>query len=326
MPKKLAVKLLDRVYQRAAQQSVPLIVHFDLTYRCHQRCLHCYLPEAWREGGRASSELDTVRVKDILDQLADAGTFFLTFSGGEIFFRQDLMELLDYARRRNFAVTLLTTGTWGLEPEQCRSLGELGLEAIFVSLYSLDAQVHDHITQTPGSWARMMRAVADLRTDGLRVGFNCPVCNLNYQEVPALKAYAHREGMVIRFEDELSPRWDGRAHQCGLALPSEGEQYLQKNRLQEARGPRTTRFTRGFRCNAGIISCYIGAGGEVWPCVDVPWPCGNLQEGERFEHLWRHSETLAAVRRLSLLPGTEKLCDIWQKRPDHSEVCKELIL
>lgn len=312
------MKPVTRAYQQAEKLGVPLNVHFDLTYRCHQRCLHCYLPEAWRAGTEAKAELDTARVKSILDQLAAAGTFLLTFSGGEIFLRPDLMELLSYARRLNFSITLLTTGTWGLDAEQCRALGELGLEAIHFSLYSLKPQVHDAITQNPGAWACLMQTLEYCRAARIRVGYNCLVCNLNYRELPALKAYADRDGSLIRFDSGLSLKWYGHPHPPGLALKPENQAYLDKHWLvDEIEEPLTVAPNHQGGCKAGVISCYIGPSGEVWPCVDLPWPCGSLQNGESFEHIWRHSETLVRVRRLqkSLLPSDQKICYPYQYHP-----------
>ena len=63
-------------------------MQFDLTYRCNERCIHCYLDHD------DHGELTTAEVKDILDQLAAAGTLFLIFSGGELLLRKDLFELL----------------------------------------------------------------------------------------------------------------------------------------------------------------------------------------------------------------------------------------
>ena len=45
---------------------------------------------------------------NLFDQLADAGVFFLTMSGGEILLRKDFFEILEYARNLKFCVKLKT--------------------------------------------------------------------------------------------------------------------------------------------------------------------------------------------------------------------------
>ena len=77
-------------------------VQFDLTYRCNERCIHCYLDHD------DHGELTTAEVKGMLDQLAAAGTLFLIFSGGELLLRKDFFELLAYARALAFDVKLKT--------------------------------------------------------------------------------------------------------------------------------------------------------------------------------------------------------------------------
>src|SRR5947208_15933799 len=94
--------LMQEMGAKALRLGVPLGVQLDLTYRCNERCVHCYLDHD------DHGELNTIEIKDILDQLADAGVFFLTFSGGEVFMRRDFLELVAYARQLQFNVKVKT--------------------------------------------------------------------------------------------------------------------------------------------------------------------------------------------------------------------------
>ena len=60
---------------RATALGVPLTAHVDLTYRCNERCEHCYLDH------EDHGELTFAEVSALLTQLAEAGTLFLTLSG-----------------------------------------------------------------------------------------------------------------------------------------------------------------------------------------------------------------------------------------------------
>src|SRR5258707_9030281 len=94
--------LMQEISNRALELGVPLSVQLDITYRCNERCIHCYLDH------EDHGEMTTAEIKDLLDQLADAGVFFLTLSGGEIFLRKDLFEIVEHARKLMFAVKLKT--------------------------------------------------------------------------------------------------------------------------------------------------------------------------------------------------------------------------
>jgi MoaA/NifB/PqqE/SkfB family radical SAM enzyme len=293
---------LDRSLQRARELQHPLTVHFDLTYRCHQRCLHCYLPEAWRRGEGPGPELDTAQVKGILDQLAAAGTFFLTFSGGEIFLRPDLLTILEYAYPLKFCISLMTSGSRKLDKRQLRSLKDSGVQAILVSLHSLEPELHDRITGVTGSWMQVRRTMEACQALGVMVVLNTFALSINYRSIPALKTYAAQEDIPLRLDDNLSPRWDGRLHPDGLGLNLSQRQWLYKevggengNGKKEAAtvppGPQGG-------CSAGASRAYLNPRGEVWPCLELPWPCGRLTQGTKFSKLWQESPILNWLRPL----------------------------
>src|ERR1700704_5188953 len=94
--------VMQSVMDRAATNGIPISVHFDLTYRCNERCVHCYLDHD------NHGELTTAECIAVMEDLARAGTLFLTFSGGEIFLRPDLYEILAAARRLHFDISLKT--------------------------------------------------------------------------------------------------------------------------------------------------------------------------------------------------------------------------
>src|SRR2546423_12346714 len=96
------MSLMDTMNQRAMELGVRFAVHFDITYRCNERCIHCYLDHD------DHGEMTTSEIKGVLDQIAEAGTFLLTFSGGEIFMGRDIFQLLGYAPRFFFNVKIKT--------------------------------------------------------------------------------------------------------------------------------------------------------------------------------------------------------------------------
>ena len=293
------MKVLDHIYQKAREARIPLSVHFDLTYRCPQRCIHCYLPEAWRRGNGPGPELETDQVCRILDQLAAAGTFFLTFSGGEVFLRTDLFYLLEYARRRNFSISLMTTGTIGPDQEQIRVLADLGIGGLLVSLHSLEARLHDFITGTPGSWGRAQGTIQAARAQNLQVVLNAIMLRTNFRGARALKDYAAREDLILRMDDNITPRWDGRPHPEGLALtPEERRQLYQDIGVPEiSKEPTTVPLdTRAGGCQAGTALGYITPQAELMPCLEVTWRLGRLSGETDFLRLWQESPTLLWLR------------------------------
>ena len=263
-------------------------------------------------------ELATAEVNGILEQLAAAGTFFLTFSGGEVFLRDDLFAILEDARRLNFATSLMCTGTLGLDEARIDRLKDLGVGQLLFSLYSAEAAVHDRITGIPGSFARLCRTIQSCRSRGISVVFNCSAMGLNYQDITALKKFADSYEINVRLDDSLSPRWDGNPHHPDLALSDEARKELQQT-LKTLKTPAAEPMTvpedfADTGCYAGFCMAYISPRGEVWPCLEIPRPCGDLTR-ERFLDIWKNSAELNRVRHLAReeYRGEELFCDFLRR-------------
>ena len=154
--------LMQEVSGKPLRLGIPLSVHLDITYRCNERCVHCYLDH------EDHGEMTTAEIKDLLAQFAEAGVFFLTLSGGEILLRKDFFEILQYARELTFCVKLKSNAIMIREPE-ARRIRALGVESIQVSIYSHRAEVHDAITKIQGSLERSVDAIRFLKSYGLKV-------------------------------------------------------------------------------------------------------------------------------------------------------------
>src|SRR5205823_13941948 len=89
-------------------------------------------------------------IKNLLDQMAEAGVFFLTISVGEILMRRDFFEIVEHARRLTFCIKLKTNAVMIHEREADR-IKALAPDSVQISVYSHRPEVHDAITKLPGS-------------------------------------------------------------------------------------------------------------------------------------------------------------------------------
>ena len=149
--------LMAEMAAKALKLNIPLSVQLDLTYRCNERCIHCYLDHD------DHGEMTTAEIKGLLDQMADAGVFFLTISGGEIMMRRDFFEILEHAHARTFSIKLKTNGVL-IRKKEAERMRALGVESVQISVYSHRAEVHDAITKMPGSFRQSIEAIRLLRT------------------------------------------------------------------------------------------------------------------------------------------------------------------
>ena len=96
----------EAIVRKTLDKCIPFKVDWEITYRCNLRCSHCY-----QTGASGEKELTTEEIYSALDELADLGCLYLTFTGGEILLREDLFDIAKYARKKEFAIRLFTNGT-----------------------------------------------------------------------------------------------------------------------------------------------------------------------------------------------------------------------
>jgi radical SAM protein with 4Fe4S-binding SPASM domain len=290
------MSLMHQMNERAFDLGVPLGIHLDVTYRCNERCVHCYLDHD------DHGELTTTEIKDILDQLAEAGTFFLTLSGGEVLMRRDFFDILEYARKLMFNVRIKTNGVM-IGAAEARRIRDLGVEQVQISIYSARPEVHDAITKLPGSLKKSIRAIRFLKSQGLKVVIANVMMTANLGEHAGVQALARELGVTYTLDPTITPKIDGDTSILSLRIPGSELNAVFHNKdlvgdVEEFCAPPPPPgddVMEGVPCSAGHTAAYITPYGDVFPCVQFPLPTGNLRE-KRFLDIWKHSPELNDVR------------------------------
>ncbi len=287
-------KIFEALREQAMLKRIPLVIHFDLTYRCPLRCVHCYLV-----GGKKHFECTIDEIKNILDQLADAGSLYLTLSGGEIFLRKDLPEIVSYARKLHFAVRLLTSGEL-INTERVKEVANWHPEMVAFSVYDLDASIHDAITRKKGSLAKTLDAIRALKKEGVPLKISSVLMDRNVSGYRRVYDFAKELGAQFQADYRITPKTDGSQEPLKFHIKEEElKQILSDPIFWREHEPEPAEGYSGIfdtiPCGAGHMSCYISPYGMVMPCVQVQIECGNLRE-QTFLDIWTSSPALESFR------------------------------
>lgn len=288
--------LMEELNSKALSLGVPLSAHLDVTYRCNERCVHCYLDH------EDHGEMTLAEIKDLLDQLADAGVLFLTLSGGEVLMRMDFFDILRYAHRLQFCVKLKTNG-FMIREKEAHLIRELGVQEIRISIYSHRAEIHDAITKLPGSLKRSVAAIRLLKSCGLTVAIGNVLMLHNLNDYPGVKHLANELGVPVITDPTITPKMDGDRSLLQLGIRDTQLSHLfhdtelVENADQFCAVPEAVDDSAldNIACSAGHTYCYISPYGDVYPCVQFPLPCGNVRK-DKFLDIWRHSTQMNEVR------------------------------
>jgi len=103
-------KLIHHYYKRKEtyekkQFYPPVSMQLLITNKCTTKCIMCE-----HSSINAENELTLAEIENVLEYISDLGTKNIIISGGEPFFRQDLLQILEMAVRKNLNIGLLTNG------------------------------------------------------------------------------------------------------------------------------------------------------------------------------------------------------------------------
>lgn len=291
----------------------PIQLTCFLTRRCNAACPYCfYLADQSRQKA-AAAELSAQELSRISDSLGNL--LWLAFSGGEIFLRQDLVEITKTFYEKNRPAIILLPSN-GLQMDTILSQTEAILQScphstIVVKL-SLDGPlvIHDLIRGRQGSFTQTMatcEALGDLldRYDNFELGINSVFCADNQGQLAAFTNWVNSQLTRVRTHTVSLIRgqtWDSRLTEVDLGLYQQLITGMEKNlreklaamyrfrggRLKAAQDIlqrrlilRTAREKkRLLTCYAGRLNLVLTENGDLYPCESFAesMKLGNVRE------------------------------------------------
>ena len=187
-------------------------VMFELTYRCSEKCIHCYNEGATRNDEEISTRGDREELalddyKRIIDELYEQGLIKVCLTGGDPFSKSFVWELIDYLYNKGIAFDVFTNGQRIVNDVD--RLANFYPRLVGVSIYSGIAEVHDYITRIKGSWEKSMAVVRQLSALGVPMNIKCCVMRPNVKSYYLVADIAKQYGAAPQFEVNLTDSIEG---------------------------------------------------------------------------------------------------------------------
>lgn len=296
-------------------------ISWNTTKRCNLFCKHCY-----RESGpdvSTDNELTTEEGKKLLSEIRKSGFSIIVFSGGEPLMREDIFELLQYARSLGMVNLMGSNGTL-ITKYYAEELKRSGLETIAISIDSLDEKKHNDFRGSDLAFQSAIAGAKNCIEAGIKVQLNCTVTKENLLEIDSIMNYAADLGAVsshLLFLVEV-----GRGKNIGYTSLSK-EEYktavdtiLDKSKNLDIRVKPTCApqykvealmkgiDTLGGRgCIAGTKYCSILPNGDVHICPYAPIKVASVRE-EAFDSVWNNNEIFKKLRDFKSYKGSCGSC------------------
>ncbi len=170
--------------------SAPYRMDIALTYRCNNKCVHCYAG-----GPRQTSELTTNEWTKVIDRLHGLGIPQVVFTGGEPTLRDDLALLIAHTQKVELVSGLVTNGRKLKDRAFLQSLIDAGLDHVQITVESLDAKVHDKITGTEGSWSETVEGLKNALASSIYTVTNTTLSKYNVEHIEETISFLNELGV-----------------------------------------------------------------------------------------------------------------------------------
>jgi len=267
--------------------SQPFFFVISPSMRCNLHCLGCYAGNYPQKDKLSYDVID-----QILKDAKEMGIYFVTVSGGEPFFREDILDL--FASHNDIYFQVFTNGTL-IDSALAKKISQLGNIVPVISCEGFEEET-DH-RRGKGTFQKTCQAMDNLKKAGVIYGFSTVPASYNYSTLLKEEYYKFLidNGVLFGWLFQYIPI--GLRPDHNLMLTPEQRVTLH-NKVKEMRtkyplfvadfwndGPYVDGCLAGGRTEQGYF--HINSNGHIEPCVFAHFAADNIKDiYERGGHLW----------------------------------------
>ncbi|MHA1785251.1 MAG: radical SAM protein [Candidatus Helarchaeota archaeon] len=299
----------------------PLRVDLALTYRCNNKCEHCYNESSNKK------EMTTEQWKQVIDKLYEIGVPHVTFTGGEATLRDDLIDLIKHCEKVGVICGLISNGRKLKDRKYVDQLVEAGLDYFQITIESYDPKIHDKMVGVNGAWEETLEGIKNAIATPIYTLTNTTITTLNASGIDKtidflgnlerdnqrLEQFAMNSliysGKAVKVGSELGIKEEDIGDIVDLVRAKAEEnnmrfiwytptEYCVFNPLQHGLGVK--------RCSAASISMCVEPDGSVIPCQSYYKSVGNILK-DNWNKIW-YSNLFKGIRNRKFIQDKCKGC------------------
>ncbi len=265
----------SRLHDASSGKRIPVNATLELTYRCNNRCVHCFCSLPGNDPS-AARELSTGEIMALFGGLASMGTLWLLITGGEALLRTDFEEVYLYAKGKGFLITLFTNGTM-IDEEIVALLAKYPPFVVEITLYGATEETYEKVTRVKGSYKKCLNGIEKILKAGIQLKLKTMALTINQHELEAMDRMATEWGCQFRFDPVLQKRIDGNAYSSPEHYRISPGEAVSLDKMFPKRMEEYRKFCdrfvtkhsgsrRLYQCGAGVGSVHINPYGVTTGC------------------------------------------------------------
>jgi radical SAM protein with 4Fe4S-binding SPASM domain len=277
-------------------------LHIEIISQCNERCIHCYIPHEDK-----ISYIEPALFYDILKQAKDMNLLHLTISGGEPMLHKNFCDFLKKCREYDFSINVLSNLTL-LDVNILEEMKMHSLLGVQVSLYSMNPNIHDEITQSKGSFEKTKNAILRLIENDIPLQISCPIMKQNKNCFDDVVNWAKKYNIQVGVDYAIIARNNHTTQNlsCRLSVNEieeiisakieKDKKYLTQIEVEAEKKSNST--LNDFVCSVCHSSICISDNGNVYPCAGwQSFIVGNINNNS-LQYIWNNSERVRYLREL----------------------------
>ena len=318
----------------------PEQVVIDLTNRCNQKCIGCWLYSPLLKNKPKkeclAQEISFENARNLISRLAQLGTKRIRFTGGgEPFMHPGIMKLIEHTKSKGL-VCCITTNFSLLNKEKVRDLIRLEVDELAISLWASNQDTYQktHPGSLPGAFEEIKENLKTLTKEKKNkplVTLCNVICNLNYLEVEEVFKFAlemktegiyftlvdtlegtepllldkEQRRVVLRQVEAIKKYWEGLPQEHRIKLDYFEGFISRLNEEASSLGNYDWGRVNKIPCYVGWFFARVLADGGIAPCCrGVNKLMGNINSRD-FKDIWLSPEYAEFRSKARYLPKTD---------------------
>lgn len=203
----------DRLFQKSAQQRLPLTGAFELSPVCNFSCKMCYVRKTMKEVNAEGGLMPVSFWLDMAEQARSAGTLYPLLTGGEVFVYPHFREIYEEMTHMGMQISINSNGSCITE-DDVRWLRQIPPQRINITLYGASSESYEKLCGDARGFDRVCKAMKLLEENNIRYKLNCSVTPYNNYDLPAMLEFAEKHGKKLKAATYMFPPVR-RTGQCG---------------------------------------------------------------------------------------------------------------
>ncbi len=175
-------------------------------YNCNNRCRFCVYAHKRSIADRETPDIIS-EIKKAKKNKAD----YLVLIGGEPFIRNDIIFIIKEAKKTGFKnIIAATNGRMFAYKDFAKKVIDAGLSELYFSIHGHKAEIHDYLTQVPGSFKELLKGIDNIKALGFsNIGSHTTIVKPNYKYLPQIGRLIYNQGIRCADFVFVDPNYGG---------------------------------------------------------------------------------------------------------------------